>query len=90
MEKLYRFLELLENMKHIWNQFRDNLKKTIKSATIESSVESSFFEISTNTYKQEKSVRYPNGIYPRNLINCFKSTDGDKGILKNVNWFDSV
>ena len=64
--------------------------KTIKSATIESSIESSFFDISSTTYKQEKSVDYPNGIFPLNLISCIKSTDGDKGILKNVNWFDSV
>ena len=58
--------------------------KTIKSATIESSIESSFFDISSTTYKPKKIVDYPNGIFPLNSISCIKSTDDDEGILKNL------
>ena len=57
--------------------------KTFESATIESQIESSFFEISNESFQNQDptSVENQSGneIYPQEFVSCVKIYDDDKG-----------
>jgi len=66
-----------------------SIKKTFKSAKIESQINNPIIEVSMNSYQslQEQNqtlLRDQTGIYPEDFISCVKSNDAGKGSLINV------
>ena len=60
--------------------------KTFQSATIESQINSSFFEISNESIQNQDPTsienQAENGIYPQEFVSCVKIYDDDKGSSK--------